>query len=110
MLQRGSPRLANRSVVSFHRIPYFPCFLSPPSPTELDYLLFKRLPLTLACTAFECLLLLVTSSGCCHAYFILLTGPCTVAASWKDGSFFIVLAMSMFSVLTYIEGSFYLRE
>lgn len=88
----------------------FSLFSGPLSPTELDNLLSKRLPLTLACMAFECLLLLVTSPGCCHAYFILLTGLCTVAASWKGGSFFTVLAMAMFSVLTFVEESFYLRE
>lgn len=111
LLQPGSPRLANKTVVFFHRNPYFACFLSPHSPTERYYFLFKRLPVTLACMAFECLLLLVTSPDCCHAYLFViffLPGLYAVTASWRDGSFFTTLTMSIFSVLTYTEGSFYL--
>lgn len=73
LLQPGSPRLANKTVVFFHRNPYFACFLSPHSPTERYYFLFKRLPVTLACMAFECLLLLVTSPDCCHAYLFVIS-------------------------------------
>lgn len=84
-------------------------FLHPPSLTEVCYFLFKLFPLFLACMAFECLLLLGTSSVCCHAYFILLPGLCTVIAWQRDDSFFAGIIIFAFSVLTYMKRSVYLH-
>lgn len=39
---------------------------------------------------------------CCYAYFILLPGLCTVTASCKDGSFFTMISMSIFPVVTHV--------
>lgn len=50
--------------------------------------LFKLPPLTLGCIAFECLLLLGTSSDYCHAYFIFLPSFCIAIASQRHDTFF----------------------
>lgn len=53
---------------------------------------------------------LLLLQNCCHACFILLLGLYTITSSCKDGSFSAVISMSIFPVLTHVEGLIYVQR
>lgn len=116
-MQGGTPYCCSRALPDWQIKQLFSCTESPILP--FIYALRSRQNGILSIlsdyhSALHVWLLNVCSSllllqNCCHAYFILFPGLCTVTASCKDGSFFTMISMSVFPVLTHV-GSIFLHR